>query len=387
MSNNNELKPESLYTRTDPGILHFETTDELQGLGEVIGQARAIDAIEFGTEIEKSGFNIFVLGPSGVGKQSTVLQYLSAQAASRETPSDWCYVNNFDHPQRPLALQLPAGKGQELSDEMRKLIRDTRTSMPVTFESNEYRAKHEEIQEKYESRRAEAFRELSEDAAAHGVSLIKDKHGFELGPIVDGKTIDVADFSKLPKDTQEHLTEVIEIYEEKLSALIHRMPQLAREESEEIQTLNHNTAIVAVDSLIRSLIEKYSNHPEVCRYLNNVKNDIAMRVDDFLDHNREAVDFLGMMSGEAVSFKRYEVNLLIDNKKTKGAPVIYEDNPVYQKLIGRVEHESRMGALVTDLTHIKTGERARLAIAFAIPVTFPEVRKRGGMTMAKHIPE
>ena len=356
MSNNNELKPESLYTRTDPGILHFETTDELQGLGEVIGQARAIDAIEFGTEIEKSGFNIFVLGPSGVGKQSTVLQYLSAQAASRETPSDWCYVNNFDHPQRPLALQLPAGKGQELSDEMRKLIRDTRTSIPVAFESNEYRAKQEEIQEKYESRREKAFRELSEDAAAHGEALIKDKHGFELGPIVDGKTIDVADFSKLPKDTQEHLTEVIEIYEEKLSALIHHMPQVAREESEEIQTLNHNTAIVAVDSLIRRLIEKYSNHPEVCRYLNNVKNDIAMRVDDFLDH-REAVDFISMISGsgEAVSFKRYEVNLLIDNKKTKGAPVIYEDNPVYQKLIGRVEHESRMGALVTDFTHIKPG--------------------------------
>lgn len=354
MSNNNELKPESLYTRTDPGILHFETTDELQGLGEVIGQARAIDAIEFGTEIKKPGFNVFVLGPSGVGKQSTVLQYLSAQAASRETPSDWCYVNNFEHPQRPLALQLPAGKGQQLSEDMRKLIRDVRTSMPVAFESNEYRARQEEIQERYESRREEAFRRLSEDAAAHGVSLIKDEHGFELGPIVDGKTIDVAEFSKLPKDTQEHITEVIEIYEEKLSALIHRMPQLAREESEEIQTLNHNTAILAVESLISGLVENYCNHPDVCRYLNHVKNDIARHVDDFLDH-REAIDFLGMMSGEAVSFRRYEVNLLIDNEKTTGAPVIYEDNPVYQKLTGKVEHESRMGALVTDFTHIKPG--------------------------------
>lgn len=357
MSNNNELKPESLYTRTDPGLLHFKTTDELQGLDEVIGQARAIDAIEFGTQIKKPGFNVFVLGPSGVGKQSTVLQYLSSQAASRATPSDWCYVNNFAQPQQPLALELPAGKGQQLSDDMRKLIRDTRTSMPVAFESNEYRARYEEIQEKYENRRVQAFTKLSEDAAAHGVSLIKDKHGFELGPIVDGKVIDVTEFSKLPEDKQEHITEVIEIYEEKLSALIHSMPQLAREESEEIQELNHNTAILAVNSLVRSLLEKYRDHSEVCRYLNNVKNDIAINVEDFIDHRGEGVDLLSLMSGggEAVSFKRYEVNLLIDNEKSTGAPVIYEDNPIYQKLIGRVEHESRMGALITDFTHVKPG--------------------------------
>lgn len=354
MPNNNELKPESLYTRTDLGVLQFKTTDELQVLEEVIGQARAIDAIEFGTQIEKPGFNVFVLGPSGVGKQSTVLQYLSAQAASRGAPSDWCYVNNFAHPHRPSMLQLPAGKGKQLSDDMQKLIRDVRTSMPVAFESNEYRVKREEIQEKYEDFREENFRELSEDAAAHSVSIIKDEDNFELGPIVDGKVIDVEEFLKVPKDKQEKMTEIIENYEEKLSTLIQQLPRLAREESEETQKLNHNTAIVAVESLINGLVEHYCNHPDVCRYFNNVKNDIAVHVDDFIDH-KEEVDFLGMISSEGVSFKRYKVNLLIDNEKTTGAPVIYEDNPNYQKLIGRVEHESRMGALVTDFTHIKPG--------------------------------
>lgn len=355
MSNNNELKPESLYTRTDPGALHFKTTDELQGLEEVIGQARAIDAIEFGTEIKKPGFNVFVLGPSGVGKQSTVLQYLSAQAASGEIPSDWCYVNNFEHPHKPLVLKLPAGRGRVLSDDMQKLIRDTRTSMPVAFESNEYRVKQEEIQEKYESRREKAFKELSEEAATHSVSLIRNEHGFEIGPIVDDKVIDVEEFLKLPEDKQEKITKLIEIYEDKLSALIHRMPQLAREESEEIQKLIHNTAIVTIESLIGSLVENYCNHPDVCRYLNSVKNDIAKRVDDFIDHNKEGMGFAGLISGETVSFRRYEVNLLIDNKNTTGAPVIYEDNPVYQNLIGSIEYESRMGALVTDFTHVKPG--------------------------------
>ncbi|MCK4742202.1 MAG: AAA family ATPase [Sulfuriflexus sp.] len=354
MLNNNELKPESLFTRTDPGVLQFKTTDELQGLEEVIGQARAIDAIEFGTQIKKPGFNVFVLGPSGVGKQSTVLQYLSAQAASRGVPSDWCYVNNFAHPHQPSMLQLPAGKGQQLSDDMQKLIRDVRTSMPIAFESNEYRVKHKEIQEKYEGFREEAFRKLSEDAVADSVSIIKNEDDYELGPIIDGKVIDVEEFLKLPKDKQEELTDVIEIYEDKLSALLHGMPRLAREESEEIQKLNHITAIVAVESLINGLVEHYCDHPDVCRYFNNVKNDIAMHVDDFIDH-KESVDLMGIISGEVVSFKRYEVNLLIDNEKATGAPVIYEDHPIYQNLIGRVEHESRMGALVTDFTHIKPG--------------------------------
>lgn len=355
MSNNNELNPESLYTRTDPGLLSFTTTDDLQGLDEVIGQARAINAIEFGTQIEKTGFNIFVLGPSGLGKQSTVMQYLSAQSISCETPSDWCYVNNFECPHMPMAIRLPCGNGQEFADDIRKLVRDTRTSMPVAFESDEYRVKQQEIQDAYESRRLEAFNKLTEEAAAHGVSLIKGAHGFVLGPIVDGKTIDVAEFSKLPEDEQAHITEVIEIYEEKLSAMLHRMPQLAREENEEIQALNHSTAIIAVDALIRSLLEKYRNHPEICQYLNNVKSDIARHANDFLDHSEAGVDLVSLMSGDAVSFRRYEVNLLIDNKKISGAPVIYEDNPVYQNLIGRVEHESRLGALVTDFTHIKPG--------------------------------
>lgn len=354
MLNNNELEPDFLCARTDPSVFPFASTDELHTLDEVIGQARAIGAIEFGADIKKPGFNVFVLGPSGCGKQSTVLQYLSGQAASRETPSDWCYVNNFEHHHIPVALQLPAGKGRELSNDMQKLIRDARTSLPVAFESDEYRAKRLEIEDKYEGRRDQALNKLIEEAAEHGVALIKGAHGFVLGPFVDGKAIDVEEFSKLPDDKQEHFNEVIEIYEEKLSALLNRMPQLAREESEEILLLEHSTATVVVESLIYKLLDKYSDIPEVCRYLNSVKNDIPKHVDDFKGH-REGVDLVSLMSGETVSFRRYEVNLLIDNKKTNGAPVIYEDNPVYQHLIGRIEHESRMGALITDFTHIKPG--------------------------------
>jgi lon-related putative ATP-dependent protease len=354
MSSRYELEPDKLYRRSDPAALTFKTTKEVEGLDEVIGQTRAIDAIEFGVEIQKSGYNLYVLGPSGLGKQSTVLQYLSKQAESAPTPSDWCYVNNFYDPRKPFALKLPAGKGRTLCDDMRRLIDDTRASMPVAFESDEYRTKLQDIEDKYENRRKEAFTELTEEAEKHGVALIKGPHGFILGPIIDGKVIHESEFSKLPKEQKVRITEVIEIFEEKLSTLIRRMPQIAREESEEVKNLERETALATVDSLISRLLKEYRDLPDVCHYFNNVKNDIAEHVADFTDHG-EAQGFLGLVKEEAVSYRRYEVNLLIDNGETKGAPIIYEDMPVYQNMIGRVEHESKLGALFTDFTLIKPG--------------------------------
>jgi lon-related putative ATP-dependent protease len=358
MSNSNELKPEALFTGTDPAVLPFKTTDEVESLEEVIGQARAIDAIEFGMEINKDGYNLYALGPSGIGKQSTIMQHLSKQAEAQQPPPDWCYVNNFEHPHKPYALRLPAGHGQELCNDMHKLIDDTKTSMPVAFESDEYRTELQEIQERYEERRASAISELTEEAEKHGVALMRGPRGFILGPIIKGKVIDAAEFKKLPEKEQQRLSDLIEIFEEKLSALIQRMPQMAREERAEIRALDRDTANLTVDVLIHVLIEKYQDLPEVCEYLNYVKNDIAEHVEDFLEQS-ETQNILGLVKDEKPSFRRYEVNLLIDNKKTKGAPIVYEDNPVYQKLNGRVEHESRMGALVTDFTHIKPGSLHR----------------------------
>ncbi|MDT8403744.1 ATP-binding protein [Sulfuriflexus sp.] len=186
------------------------------------------------------------------------------------------------------------------------------------------------------------------------MALVKGAHGFVLGPIVEGKQIDIEEFSKLSGEKRRRINETIEIYEEKLSALLRRMPQLAREENEEIEALNHSTVIVVVDVLIHDLFDKYSDYPEVCRYLNNVKNDIARHIGDFTER-RETVPVLGLIAEDKDPMRRYEVNLLIDNRESKGVPVIYEDNPVYQNLIGRIEHESRMGALITDFTHIKAG--------------------------------
>jgi lon-related putative ATP-dependent protease len=354
MTDSYALSPAQLFTGTDPASLPFKTTDELDSLKEVIGQQRAIAAIELGIEVNKSGFNLFALGPAGIGKQSTIMQYLEKRAESQPTPDDWCYVNNFENPQKPHALRLPAGKGHELYLDMQKLVDDTKTSMPVAFESENYQKKLQQIQEKYEQQRAKIFNELSEEAAEKHIALIRGPNGFLLAPIVNGKAIDNKEFSKLPEQEQQRINTLIEKYENRLSSMLQKMPQLAREERTEIRKLVRETATQTVDGLVASLLDKYQQLPEVCQYLMNVKNDIADSVDDFIEQ-QATPELLELARGEAPLFRKYEVNVLIDNKETTGAPIVYEDNPAYPKLTGRIEHESRMGTLVTDFTHIKPG--------------------------------
>jgi len=354
MANKFALPAEQLFTGTDPGSLPFKTTDELDSLKEVIGQQRAIAAIELGIEVNKSGFNLFALGPAGIGKQSTITQYLARRAESQPTPDDWCYVNNFANPQKPQALRLPSGRGNELCQDMKKLVDDTKTSMPVAFESENYQKKLQKIQENYEQQRAAAFNELSEEAAEQHIALIRGPQGFVVAPIVNGKAIDNKEFAKLPEDERQRIDSLIEEYEDRLSSLLQKMPQLAREERTEIRILVRETATQTVDVLVNGLLNKYQELPDVCQYLVNVKNDIADNVDEFIEQ-QATPELLELARGEAPLFRKYSVNVLIDNKETTGAPIVYEDNPAYPKLTGRVEYESRMGTLVTDFTHIKPG--------------------------------
>ncbi|MEZ5491139.1 MAG: Lon-like protease helical domain-containing protein [Gammaproteobacteria bacterium] len=275
MPNSYELSPDQLFSATDPATLPFDTTDDLESLNEIIGQQRAISAIELSIEVNKSGFNLFALGPAGIGKQSTIMQYLTRRAESQATPDDWCYVNNFDNPQKPHALRLPAGKGQELCRDMKKLVDDTKTSMPVAFEAENYQKQLQQIQEKYEQQRAEAFSKLSEEASADNITLIRGPQGFVLAPIVNGKAIDHKEFIKLAQQEQQRINGLIEQYEDRLNSLLQKMPQLAREERTEIRKLVWDTATRTVESLVTSLLEKYRDLPDVCRYLTNVKHDIA----------------------------------------------------------------------------------------------------------------
>ncbi len=354
MSNIKPLAPEALYRRCDLQALPFETTAELEDLHEVIGQARALDAVRFGIGIRREGYNLFAMGPAGAGKHTVVRQFLAERAAAALPSADWCYVNNFRQPHKPRALQLPAGRGARLRRDMAQLIEELITAIPAAFESEEYQARVQEVEEEHKERHENAVRELQEQAEKLGIALLRTPAGFAFAPQRNGEVISPDEFAKLSEEEQERIQNVVAALQEQLQRVLRQMPQLHKEVHEKIRELNAQVAAFAVGHLIEALRKEYAEMPEVLEYLDAVEQDIIDNVDDFRGQKEGPVDGLSAPRPRAL-FRRYEVNVMVDHGESKGAPVVYEDYPMYQNLVGRVEHQAQMGTLVTDFTLIKPG--------------------------------
>jgi lon-related putative ATP-dependent protease len=360
-----ELKPldvQKLCWRFNAGELPFETTAELPDLAEVVGQERATEAIRFGLGIRREGYNLFVLGPSGTGRHDIVRRFLDHQASTEPVPSDWCYVFNFEQPHKPQALKLPAGVGMKLKRHMEHLVEDLRVAIPAAFESEEYRARRQEIEEGLKEKHERAFEELRREAESHGITLIRTPGGMAFAPVRKGEVISPADFEKLPEDEQKRIEAVISALQDRLERIVHQIPQWKRDTQNRIRELDRQVTMAAVGHLLEDLKKEYAAYPPVPRYLDAVQQSVIENADDFKRSEEGAeITFLGIPIGRAgagagaASLRRYQVNVLIDHSATRGAPVVYEDNPAHPELVGRVEHLAQMGALVTDFTLIKPG--------------------------------
>ena len=342
-----------LRPRCDPGQFDFQTTSELTDVGEIVGQARALEALRFGVGIQHHGYNLYVLGPAGGGKHSAVLQFLTDQATAKPRPDDWCYVNNFENPQTPKALRMPAGTAAELRKDLDRLVQDLRTSIPAALESDDFRNRMEEIQQESHDRHEHAFSELQQEAEQQGMALLHTPRGFAIAPVKDGQVLGNEEFKKLPKQEQDRIEAIMAELRGKLRAIIERIPQWQRERQEKERALVRETTMATVKVLIEELKAKYAEHPAVLAYLDAVCDDVIDHARDFQHQQETPMAMLGMQ--EPPSFSRLQVNVLVDHTSTSGAPVLYETNPTYQNLIGRVEHLSRLGALVTDFTLIRSG--------------------------------
>jgi len=353
------LDSQALCWRFDPAQLPFETTAELPDLTEVLGQARATEAIRFGIGIRRDGYNLFVHGPSGTGRHDIVRRFLAARAAQEPTPSDWCYVHNFEQPHRPRALKLPAGRGAKLRADMERLVEDLKSAIPAVFESEEYRARRQEVEESLKEKHEKAFDALRQEAEARSIALIRTPGGMAFAPTRKGEVVSPADFEKLPKEEQARVEAVIATLQEQLDRLVHQVPQWRRETQERIRELDRQATRSAVGHLIDELKKAYADLPEAVRYFDTVQESVVENADDFKrGEDGPEVSFLGISLTRpqaGPSLRRYQVNLLIDHGKTQGAPVVYEDNPTHPDLVGRVEHLAQLGALVTDFTLIKSG--------------------------------
>lgn len=355
------LAVEALCQLCDPEQFAFETTAELEELKEVIGQDRAIDAINFGIGIRQEGYNLFALGPHGTGKYTSVSRSLETKAAGEAIPSDWCYVYNFEQPHIPHALKLPPGRGEELHQDMQRLVEELFAVIPKAFEDEEYLNRKRAIDSEFQERQESALEDIRKEAATKDLALIRTPSGLAFAPLKDEEVIKPEDFLALPEEQRNEIESRIENLQKRLQEVIRQVPQWIREGRTRVKTLNEEVATYAITPLFDELKDKYGQLDAALAYLDAAQNDIVQHNDVFMDSEEEvpapSVAIMGLPSqrSKETFANRYQVNLMIDHGQSKGAPVVYEQNPTYPNLIGRLEHFAQMGALLTDFTLIKPG--------------------------------
>ncbi len=358
------LAAADLCRRCDPDQFKFQTTDELEDLAQVLGQARAVNAIEFGVGIGRDGYNLFAMGPEGLGRRTIIRRHLERLAQRGQAPSDWCYVFNFDTPHKPCAVELPAGRASRFRQDMARLVEDLRTAIPAAFESAEYRAKQREIETELGERQEQGVGAIGERAKNQGIALVRTPAGFGFAPRHGDGVMNPEEYRKLPEAEQQRLESAISVLQEELESAIHDMPKWRREAQRKLRELNRQVTRAAVNGLFEELKAEYHSLPAVLRHLAGMQEDVLDHAEVFRQpKDGEQPTLFGVplpLSEMGESFlRRYQVNVLIERGGTDRAPIVYEDHPTHDNLVGRIEHIAQMGTLVTDFTLIKAGSLHR----------------------------
>jgi len=350
------LPIERLRKTCDPAQFDFETTSELPDLKEIVGQDRAVAAVRFGIGIDRAGYNIYALGPAGVGKLALIKEFLETRATKGVMPSGWCYVYNFDEPHRPRALELPTGMGVRLRQDMRHFVEDLTQSISAAFETPEYRMRQQRIQNAFQEREHLAFEKLRQQAGERNLSVMRSPNGLMFAPLgEDGEVMPQEQFEKMPEADRKRLEQEVEALHKVSQDLFQQMPQWEKEMRQDLRELGKEVTRFAVGHLIDTLRKDYEDIPSVLAYLDAVKNDVVENVIELIrPEGQDGQVAHNDPSGSPIS-RRYQVNVLIDHRGSDGAPVVFEDNPTYANLVGRVEHMAEMGMLQTDFNLIKAG--------------------------------
>ena len=336
--------------------MQCESTKDLVPLSEIIGQERAVRALKFGLGIKNHGFNMYVAGYPGTGRKTAVKNFVEAQAKVQPVPPDWCYVNNFSNPYEPKAIKLPARKGKEFREDMKNFVENIRNALPKAFESEDYVAKREATIKGLEDQRKQLIEELNEKAQREGFVIQATPVGLLLIPVLDGKPLSEEEMLALPQKMKDKLQEKRDKLETEFRNTMRQLIDMERKIHEALKKLNKEVALYAIGNQVESLMEKYKDTPEATAYLKDVENEILDSLQQFVKRGepQQQLPFpMPWMKEEP--FKKYEVNVVIDNSDTKGAPVIVETNPTYHNLLGRTEKEAQFGALTTDFSMIRAG--------------------------------
>lgn len=363
-----ELDPQSLCGVCDPNSFDFKTTAEISDEPQIIGQPRAVEAIAFGVELPGDGYNIFALGPEGVGRRFLIENYLKSAAAGRPKPPDLCYVNNLSDPNKPRLLMLPAGLAMGLKQDVHQLVEDIAVGLPRAFESEEFQSRLHDLEAEFQSRPAKHFEDLKTKAKARSIAMLQTPMGFAFAPLKNEEVMPVEEFEKLEAGERNRITADIEELQDDLQKILRQLARWQKELHEKLREINRDAASFAIDHLIDEVAARYSEQSSVRSYLNELRNDIAEHAKEFLQLHEGQPSGPGSSASisERPSLRRYGVSVLVDNGGLAGAPVIHEDHPTYENLVGRIEHIAQMGTLITDFTLIKAGALHRANGGFLV---------------------
>jgi len=363
MTDDTALSPNELTHTCDPDTLEFETTADIAPLEGTVGQERAINAIEFGLGIQTQGFNLYITGRPGTGRNSSVITHAKRKAETEGSPSDWCYVHNFVDAYHPRAIRLSSGKGPEFAQDMEDFIKSARIEMPRAFESENYEKRKAEIVEEVQHRREAMLRELQQEAADLGFSIEATPVGIASVPLNrDGKPYTREEYDALPEDPKQSIKQKGIKLQDSTNQFIARSRALEKEAQEKLRDLDREIALFAVGHLLEDLRAKYQacegfgNCDDILDYLNQVENDIVEHLDDFRSPDKRQQNMPPMIADMVEpAFDRYRVNVFVTRHDGDGAPVIQENNPTYNNLLGKIDYKARFGFMTTDHNMIKAG--------------------------------
>ncbi|RJX31781.1 MAG: ATP-binding protein [Oxalobacter sp.] len=344
------LTPEQLYRRCEEASLSFLTTADLDGQHEAALHAGVLEAVKFGVEMRHTGFNLFVLGAPGAGRHGMITRFLTERAHKEPAPESWCYANNFVDPAKPIALRLPHGKGEQLREDMQQLVKELQVTIPAMFEGEDYRSRVDKIDAEFNELQKKGFIDLAKEAEAQSIALMRTPEGFSFAAERNGEVLTEEEFENLTPEEKEAFAQKILLLQKQLEKLLLQVLNWRKAHRDRLLQLNREVTIFAVGNLADDIIARYAEFSEVVAYLEAVKQDVIENAQIF--RKAEASQ---AQNEEMPPLRRYQINVLVDGASRDGAPIIFEDNPTFQNLFGRVEHIARFGNLITDFLLIRQG--------------------------------
>ncbi|MBC9252263.1 ATP-dependent protease [Pseudomonas alcaligenes] len=346
---NLRLAPTALTRPCAPDQFNFITTDDLEPFRGVLGQERAVEALQFGVAMPRPGYNVYVMGEPGTGRFSFVQRYLKAEAKRQATPLDRVYVNNFDEPREPRALELAASSASEFTADLGHLVDNLLSTFPAVFETPTYQQKKSAIDRVFNQRYDKALDVIERLALEKDVALYRDSSNIAFTPMKDGKALDEADFAQLPEAERERFHADISDLEERLNEELSGLPQWKRELSNQLRQLNEETIGLALQPLLAPLSEKYAENAGVCAYLQAVQVNLLKTVFEQLAEDKPDMQRREMLE------EQYLPSLVAGHQVGSGAPVVFEPHPTYDNLFGRIEYSTDQGALYTSYRQLRPG--------------------------------